>query len=116
MDTEKIFKLLDAGFTADEIRKIMQLAAAPEKPAAPAKPEKAAPEKAEPEKPEQPAAPAPEKKEPATADVIAQAVAEAIKPFNELYDKMAKLTGMPSMDNVEPLGIDDIVSKFFKED
>lgn len=115
MDTEKIFKLLDAGFTADEIRGMM----APAKDYTEIPQEDPQPEQVPEKAPASSPAPAaePEKVQPAdTSDVIAKAVTEAMKPFNELYDKMAKLAGMPSLENVKPLGIDDIVAHFFKED
>ena len=39
-----------------------------------------------------------------------------MKPIEDHFAKIAKLAGMPSLDNVEPKGIDDIISHFFKEE
>ena len=76
------------------------------------KKEEAAPAAA-PEKPAEP-----EKKDTAKeiSDAVSAAIAESFKPFEEIYNKLATLAGMPSISDVQPKGIDDIISNFFKED
>lgn len=105
----QINKLIDAGFSAEEIRAM--LGAAPAAPADPA-----------PQPDPKPADPAPQ---PAPADP--QPAPEA-KPdyFSELeskidglmesMSKIAKTGIMPVIDNVEPKGLDDVIFRFFKED
>lgn len=107
MNISEVKELLAAGFTADEIRK-MEAPAEPEVKAAP----EAVPEvKAEPEA-------APEVKDDAAkiSDAISAAISESFKPFEDLYQKLSKLAGMPSMADVKPKGIEDIISNFFKEE
>ena len=116
MNITDVKELLQAGFTAAEIREMLadKKEAAPEKPeAAPeVKKEEAAPAAA-PEKPAEP-----EKKDSAKeiSDAVSAAIAESFKPFEEIYNKLATLAGMPSISDVQPKGIDDIISNFFKED
>ena len=112
----QINKLIDAGFSAEEIRAMQGTA-----PAAPADPA--------PQPDPQPADPAPQPApaDPQPAPADPQPAPES-KPdyFSELETKidglmesMAKIakTGiMPVIDNIEPKGIDDIVLRFFKED
>lgn len=100
---ELLNKMLDAGFTANEI-KVMLGASQPE---APAEPE---------------AAPA----EPEAAPEVPAEAAPAVDPFAEVnkridalmgsIEKIAKTGLMPTLDNVEPKGIDDVIVRFFKED
>lgn len=105
MDIEKVFKLVDAGFTKEEIIKLANFEKAEPKPETP-KEEK--PETPKEEKPEPP------KEDP--AEKINAAIETALKPFQELYNNMAKLAVNPSMDSVEPKGLDDIIDNFFKGD
>ena len=105
MNAEQIIKLIEAGFTRDDI---MKLAAGPkpaeEKPAEEPKPE----EKQAEEKPAE---------EPKPADLgaeIATAIKDAMKPFEDMYNTMSKLAGMPAIDNIQPKGVDDILTKFFE--
>lgn len=108
MEAREILKLVEAGFSKEEI---MVLAKADKQPA-----ETPAPQPEEPKA--EPAATEPEtpKAEPATdpQEAVNAAVKEALKPFEDLYDHMAKLAGMPSIDNIQPKSIDDIVDNFFK--
>lgn len=122
MDIEKVFKLMDAGFTADEIRTMLNsspaqpVVSASSKPLSP-EPTAAAPDTAAAEAPvEEP--PAEEKPDPIAAlkADIGEQISAAMKQQQESINKLAKLMGMPSMDNVQPKGIDDIVRNFFKEE
>ena len=107
MNISEVKELLAAGFTADEIRKME----APAEPEAKAEPEAVPEVKAEPEA-------APEVKDDAAkiSDAISAAISESFKPFEDLYQKLSKLAGMPSMADVKPKGIEDIISNFFKEE
>lgn len=116
MNITDVKELLQAGFTASEIREML----ADEKEEAPAEPAAA------PEVKKEEAAPAaapektiePEKKDSAKeiSDAVSAAIAESFKPFEEIYNKLATLAGMPSIADVQPKGIDDIITNFFKED
>ncbi len=105
MDVEKILKLVDAGFTKEEIVKLANY-------------EKATPkeEKSETPKEEKPEASKEETPKEDPAEKINAAIETALKPFQELYNNMAKLAVNPSMDSVEPKGLDDIIDNFFKGD
>lgn len=116
MNITDVKELLQAGFTASEIREMLadKKEEAPAEPAAApeVKKEEAAPATA-PEKPAEP-----EKKDSAKelSDAVSAAIAESFKPFEEIYNKLATLAGMPSIADVQPKGIDDIITNFFKED
>ena len=114
MNITNVIELLQAGFTAAEIREML----ADKKEAAPEVKPEAAPEVKEEAAPaaEKPAEP--EKKDSAKeiSDAVSAAIAESFKPFEEVYNKLATLAGMPSISDVQPKGIDDIISNFFKED
>ncbi len=122
MDIEKVFKLLDAGFKADEIRSMLSSSPAQSAVSASSQPLSPEPTAADPE----PAAaeapveehPAEEKPDPIAAlkADIGKQISQAMKQQQESINKLAKLMGMPSMDNVQPKGIDDIVRNFFKEE
>ena len=107
MNISEVKELLAAGFTADEIRKME----APAEPEVKAEPESVPEVKTEPEA-------APEVKDDAAkiSDAISAAISESFKPFEDLYQKLSKLAGMPSMADVKPKGIEDIISNFFKEE
>lgn len=111
MDVNVVVKLIDAGFTRDDIMKIAGFKA-PESPVnAPAEAEVVKPEAKAPEQPN-PASPEPS---PAPLeDKISEAVTTALKPFENLYNQMAKLANMPALDNIQPKGVEDIVAKFFE--
>lgn len=110
MNVEKLLKLVEAGFTKDEIMKLTGTEKTPE-------PVKETP-KAEPAKETPKAEPAEEVKPEVVKgdadDAINAAIEKALKPFETLYNNMAKLAAMPSLENVEPKGVDDIVDKFFE--
>lgn len=109
MTTEQLLKLVDAGFSKEEIIKIVSLSAtAPEQKEDPAA-----------------AAPAPAAADPAPAEetknenpdiskMIEDKITEVFEPFKDLYNNMAKMANMPSMQDVQPKGIEDIFSDFFK--
>lgn len=113
MDAEKILKLIDAGFSADEIRGML----------APSSEAKAEP-KAEPEVKEEPKkAPEAPKDEPAKEDPVDAAMAAAqqkLDSFNAAMDsvieKISKMAGMPAIGTTAPKGVEDVVSDFFKEE
>lgn len=111
MNMKEVLRLLDAGFTKEDILTIVSsdnipsasetAAAHPAAEASGAKPEEA-PAAAEPA--------------PAAEPDIYQMISDKIDAkFNEMAEAM-KMPAMPSMGEIKPLGIDDIVKKFFKED
>lgn len=115
MNTEQILKLLDAGFTADEIRAMLPKAD-PEPADDPAPEKKPEPEKDAPAPAPVPEEkPAPEKKEQDPYKETFDAIEKQIAEITANVNKIAKLAFMPSMDDVKPLGIDDVITKFFKE-
>ena len=106
MELKDIIVLSKAGFTKDEIMALLDNrppAADPEPPAA---------------EPEQPEAANPEEKDfdKNIEEILNKKVEEALAPFNAVYDKMAKLANMPSLPSVEPKGIEDVISNFFKSE
>lgn len=114
MTTEQLLKLVDAGFSKEEILKIASLPTAQEqeKPAA-AEQGAAAPEApaAAPEAPQQ------EDTKNENQDIskmVEDKINEVFEPFKDLYTNMAKMAGMPSIQDVQPKGIEDIISDFFK--
>ena len=105
MELKDLMKLVDAGFTKDEIIKLAA-AGAPKEESAKEEP------KAEEIKEEQKAE---EQKAPEDPNAgIAEAIKEAMKPFEAMYEKMALMAGKPSFDNIQPKGIDDVIDDFFK--
>ena len=102
MELDRIFKLVDAGFTKEEIIKL----AGAEKEEKPEDTPAAAPEEMMPEE-------TPEKSIDDIEGIIEKKFNEALAPFEALYQKASKMVGMPSMADVEPKGIDDIVDRFF---
>ena len=121
MDTEKVLKLVEAGFTAEEIRSMMNEQA----PVSPA-PAPSLPLSPEPTGAVDTAAPAEapaeekEEKEDAVSLAIEKALTERLDKINsgfeQMYKNMQKLAGMPSMQDIKPEGIDDIITRFFKEE
>lgn len=109
MEAKDVLDLVKAGFSKEEI---MILAKSSKQPEA-ASEEKPQPEE-EPKPEKAPEAAPEEKPAPDPQEAVNAAVKEALKPFEDLYDHMAKLAGMPSIDNVQPKSIDDIVDNFFK--
>lgn len=108
MTIDDIISLTKAGFTKDDIFKLTGSNSAPvDSPSltsAQAQPEPA------------PAAPAPvsepEEKEDLGA-IIEQKIGEAFKPFENLYNNIAVKANMPTIGNIEPRGVDDIINDFF---
>lgn len=118
MDAEKVLKLIDAGFSADEVREML-------KPQTTDSPAASASLSLSPEPTgaaEDAAAPAevPAEKEDAVSQAIDKALTERLDKINsgfeQMYKNMQKLAGMPSMQDIKPEGIDDIITRFFKED
>lgn len=110
MELKDLMKLIDAGFTKDEI---VKLAAAGTKKDEPAKEEQKAEEIKEEQKTEEQKTE--EQKAPEDLNAgIAEAIKEAMKPFQAMYEKMALMAGKPSFDNIQPKGIDDVIDDFFK--
>lgn len=107
MNVDSIIKLVEAGFTKEDIFKL-SAASNPEP--------KAIPEAV---KEEPKAVPEAVKEEPKTESVddkVSEAIDKALKPFEELYNNMARLANMPSLNDVQPKGIEDIIDNFFKGD
>lgn len=114
MNAQDILKLVNAGYTKEEIQK-MEMPAEPKK--APEAP-KEEPKKEEPKK-----APEAPKEEPAKEDPVDAAmndVQQKIAGFNAVMDsmieKMSKMAGMPAIGTTAPKGVEDVVSDFFKEE
>ena len=105
MELKDLMKLVDAGFTKDEI---IKLAAAGTPKEEPAKEEQKAEEIKEEQKAEEQKAP----EDPNAG--IAEAIKEAMKPFEAMYEKMALMAGTPSFEKIQPKGIDDVIDDFFK--
>lgn len=109
MDAEKVLKLIDAGFSADEIRGMLAPSAEP---------------KTEPEAKEEPKkAPEAPKEEPAKEDPVDAAMKAAqqkMDSFNAAMDSMIEkisiMAGMPAIGTTAPKGVEDVVSDFFKEE
>ncbi len=100
MTIDDILKLVDAGFTAQQIAEMTKAAqAAPPAEAAPA-----------PEAPAEPAEPqaAPED------DIYTKLAAQLDAKFTELAESL-RMPANPSIQDIKPLGLDDIVRNFFKE-
>lgn len=120
MNSENVLKLVEAGFTADEIRGMLN----------PQTPDSPASASLQPLSPEPTGAAITEEAAPAEApveektDAVAQAVDKALSErldqinsgFEQMYKNMQKLAGMPSMADIQPKGVEDIISKFFKEE
>lgn len=109
MNVEKLLKLVEAGFTKDEIIKLVNSEnAVPKFDVTNSEPT--------PETPKEGAKsePAPEEPKEDIENKINVTIKEALKPFETLYNNMAKLAAMPSLESVEPKGIDDIIDSFFK--
>ncbi len=126
MTLQEILELTRAGFTKEDIIALGAVKTTEDQKSAKAEPEQKKEEPAKNEKQEK-AEPEQKKEEPAKnekqekeEDPIAKAIQEHLdtmmKPIEDHFAKIAKLAGMPSLDNVEPKGIDDIISHFFKEE
>ena len=122
MNAEDVLRLISAGFTADEIRQMTRPTAAQDPPPAPAAepvpaanpaPSPAAEPAAIPETAPA-AAPTPDPA-PAGPDPL-DSIKQQIAGLTSIVETMSKSIIMPNMDSVNPLGVEDIISKFFKED
>lgn len=114
MEIEKVLKLIDAGFSADDIRGMMQPAEEPASPAltSPVDPE---PTAAPAETPA--AAEAPETDIlSAVKNIVAEQIAAALTQQKEDISNLQRLAGMPALENVQAKGIEDVISRFFKEE
>lgn len=122
MDAEKVLKLVEAGFSAEEVRAMLkpQTTDSPEVTASlPLSPETTGAAITETQEAAPAEAPVEEK-----TDAVAQAVDKALSErldqinsgFEQMYKNMQKLAGMPSMADIQPKGVEDIISKFFKEE
>ena len=100
MNIDSIIKLVEAGFSKEDIIK-MTSASKPEPEAAKPEPEVKPETKAEPD---------------VIETKVSEAIDKAFKPFEDLYNNMAKLANMPSLNDVQPKGIEDIIDNFFKGD
>ena len=110
MELKDLMKLVDAGFTKEEI---IKLAAAGTKKEEQPKEEPAKEEQKAEEIKEEPKAE--EQKAPEDPNAgIAEAIKEAMEPYKAMYEKMALIAGKPSFEKIQPKGIDDIVDEFFK--
>ena len=110
MELKDLMKLVDAGFTKEEIIKLAAAGAPKEELA---KEEQKAEEIKEEQKPEEQKAE--EQKAPEDPNAgIAEAIKEAMKPFEAMYEKMSLMAGTPSFEKIQPKGIDDVIDNFFK--
>ena len=111
MNAEQLIKLIDAGFTKEDILSLAHSAS-------PSTTTENVPEQSQPSAPE--AAPQQETKEepkseaPDISKMIEDKITAVFEPFKDLYTNMAKMVGMPSIQDVQPKGIEDIISDFFK--
>ena len=124
MNANDVLKMIDAGFTADEIRKMTAFPADSVSHILSPEPKKEAEDKAA----SAPAAPAEETKEAHAEEAkkedpiekmlaeIRENMAADRKLYEENMAKVMKMAGMPSLDDVKPKGIEDIISNFFKEE
>lgn len=111
MNMKEVLRLLDAGFTKEDIMTIVSSDNIPSASEAAAAHPAAEASGVKPEE-----APAAAEPAPAAEPDIYQMISDKIDAkFNEMAEAM-KMPAMPSMGEIKPLGIDDIVRKFFKED
>lgn len=117
MDHKEVLKLIDAGFTADEIRAMLpkEAESKPEQPA-PEEPEQKKDEPAKNENQEIEKKPESKQELPDLNKFMDDIHKEMEESFKELSKNMLKMAGMPSVADIKPLGIDDVVKRFFKED
>ena len=105
MEFEKVMKLIDAGFTADEIRAMNAKAEAPKE--TPKEAPKEAPKETPTDRPKEEAKEAPKDEKPAY-------IKELEDHVNELFasmDKLSKVIVNPSIADVKPVGIEDVIKK-----
>ena len=112
MTTTEVLKLIDAGFTAEEIRGMIAPAPAPEPTPAPAPEPTPEPNPATIQKDPAPAEPAPAAPDPDPLDDIKQQIAGLTSTVKE----MSKSIITPNLADIKPQGIEDVISNFFKEE
>ncbi len=112
MTIDDILALTKAGFTKTEIIQLtapqqspLASTVSPEEPAAAPAAPVVSPEKAE----------APEKQAEDVGAIIDKKLSEAFKPFEDLYNNIALKANMPTIGQIEPKGIDDIIDNFFNK-
>lgn len=115
MDIKDVLELIRAGFSKDEIISLMRVSSShnttPEQTEAEGAASVSAPE---PVKEEQPAVKEPEIKAEDIGAIVSQKIEEAFKPFENLYNQIAIKSQMPTIGNIQPKGIDDIIRGFFE--
>ena len=127
MNANDVLKMIDAGFTADEIRKMTAspesssvILSEPESKASESPQEaSAAPVKEEKKEEKKAEEPKNEKQEDvmdAIRKTIQDQIAANMKSYQDDMAKLMKVAGMPSLADVKPKSIEDIVSNFFKEE
>ena len=117
MKLDEIIALTKAGFTKEDIMKLSSSDNTTPKQTAGADPAEA-PVKA----PEKETKKEPEKKDPERSEVkaedigaiISQKFEEAFKPFENLYNQIAIKAQMPTIGNIQPKGIEDIIRDFYE--
>lgn len=115
MTAEQILKLIEAGYTKAEIDKMIIPADPPAADNIPS----SAPEGKAAETDPQPAAPASEAKEETPAEPKEDpldGIKAQIAELTNTLGAISKAVINPTLDNIQPLGIDDIIVKFFKEE
>lgn len=119
MDIKEVLALVSAGFTADEIKGMLQPVPEVSNEVSPSTsldhvplPEETASAATEAEAP-----PVPEK-DPLDdmKNIIAQQIGESMKAYEDKMANVLKLAGMPAMADVKPKGVEDIITSFFKEE
>ena len=117
MEFEKVMKLIDAGFTADEIRAMNAKAEAPKETPkeAPKEAPKETPKEAPKEAPKETPTDRPkEEAKEAPKDEKPAYIKELEDHVNELFasmDKLSKVIVNPSIADVKPVGIEDVIKK-----
>ena len=124
MNANDVLKMIDAGFTADEIRKMTAspesssvILSEPESKASESPQEASAAPVKEEKKEEKKAEEPKNEKQEDVMDAIRKTIQDQIAAkYDELFSKFSKMAGMPSLDNIKPKGVEDIISNFFKEE
>lgn len=105
MNVADVLKLVEAGFTAQQIS---QMLAAPE-------PQKPAPAEDKPAPEPEPEKAAPEPKAASLDDIYKKLSEQIDSKFAEMAEAF-KMPANPSIQDIKPLGLDDIIRNFFKEE
>ena len=121
MNVEHIIKLIDAGFSKDEILAMTADKTEKVEPAKEAKMEMPATETIKGDFNERPVPeivqpePKDEKEDPIDK-AISEKIDATMDHISKSFDQFFKLAGMPSLANVQPKGVEDIVKNFFNEE